>query len=70
MTHSARKGYDVLVARFEDVKIVFLDVVMPEVDGVECLQWIKENPEIAHIPVYMLSGLEVRMYCTYSLCIR
>jgi CheY-like chemotaxis protein len=31
------------------------------VDGVECLCWIKESPEIAHIPVYMLSGLEDSM---------
>jgi CheY-like chemotaxis protein len=59
--NSARAGYDVLQVRFEDIKIIFLDVMMPEVDGVECLQWIKENPKIAHIPVYMLSGLEDNM---------
>jgi len=56
--NSAKKGYDILCARGEEIKIIFLDVVMPQVDGVECLQWIKENADVAHIPVYMLSGLE------------
>lgn len=55
---SAKLGYDILLARKDEIILVFLDVVMPTVDGVECLQWIKDNPEVAHIPVYMLSGLE------------
>jgi CheY-like chemotaxis protein len=55
---SAEKGFDLLKKNTKDIQIVFLDVVMPKVDGVECLMWIKDNPEVSHIPVYMLSGLE------------
>ena len=55
---SAQEGFETLKANVKDIKLVFLDVVMPKVDGVECLTWIKDDPEIAHLPVYMLSGLE------------
>ena len=56
--NSAQSGFDKLKESPSKFSIVFLDVVMPKVDGVECLSWIKDDPEIAHVPVYMLSGLE------------
>lgn len=55
---SAETGFEYLKANAENVSIVFLDVVMPNVDGVECLEWIKGEPRLAHIPIYMLSGLD------------
>lgn len=55
---SAQVGFDLLKTRWKDVKIIFLDVVMPNVDGVECLSWIKSDPDTSNIPVYMLSGLD------------
>jgi PleD family two-component response regulator len=58
MCNSAQTGFDTLKQSPHKFTLVFLDVVMPKVDGVECLSWIKDDPEIAHIPVYMLSGLE------------
>ncbi|RYG97063.1 response regulator, partial [archaeon] len=61
VANSAQTGFDLLMGRKEDINLVFLDVVMPNVDGVECLGWIKECPDVAHIPVYMLSGLEDNM---------
>ena len=59
--NSAKMGFDILMNRKEDIDLIFLDVVMPTVDGVECLSWIKDNADVAHIPVYMLSGLEDQM---------
>ena len=56
--NSAQEGYDTLIDHPTKFSVVFLDVVMPKVDGVECLSWIKDVPEIAHVPVYMLSALE------------
>jgi CheY-like chemotaxis protein len=56
--NSAKQGFDVLLARRDEIVLVLLDVVMPTVDGVECLGWIKQHPDVAHIPIYMLSGLE------------
>lgn len=56
--NSAKMGFDILMAKQSEIDLIFLDVVMPKVDGVECLSWIKDSPDVAHIPVYMLSGLE------------
>eukprot|EP01031_Cornospumella_fuschlensis_P041592 gene41592-50757_t len=61
VANSAQTGFDILMTRKDDINLVFLDVVMPNVDGVECLGWIKDCPDVAHIPVYMLSGLEDNM---------
>lgn len=55
---SANEGFDLLREHREEIAIVFLDLVMPEVDGAECLEWIKDEPSVADIPIYMLSGLE------------
>ena len=55
---SAQDGFDMLKKNSRKYAFVMLDIVMPNVDGVECLSWIKDDPLISHIPVFMLSGLE------------
>lgn len=37
--------------------IVLLDVMMPEMDGFEVCRRIKSNPDVAHIPVVMVTAL-------------
>ncbi len=37
--------------------IVLLDVMMPEMDGFEVCQKIKQDPEVAHTPVVMVTAL-------------
>jgi len=36
-------------------KAVLMDVMMPEMDGIECLTRIKANPETKDIPVIMVT---------------
>ncbi len=36
---------------------IFLDVMMPRLDGIETVRAIKANPEIAHIPVVIVTAL-------------
>src|SRR5687768_16611358 len=60
-----KRGYEVVCAydgvdamerlRVEPFDLVLLDVMMPRVDGIQVLRWIKQNPATAHIPVYVLS---------------
>mmetsp|Transcript_3413 Transcript_3413/g.4799 ORF Transcript_3413/g.4799 Transcript_3413/m.4799 type:complete len:622 (-) Transcript_3413:198-2063(-) len=38
--------------------LVLLDIVMPGIDGIEVLSKMKSSPDLNHIPVAMLSGLE------------
>jgi len=56
--YAAQEGYDTLKESPDKFCLVLLDIVMPKIDGVELLSWIKDNPDIAHVKVYMLSGLE------------
>jgi CheY-like chemotaxis protein len=36
--------------------LVLLDIKMPKVNGLEALQWIRAQPALDHLPVYMLSS--------------
>lgn len=44
--------------RKEPFDLVITDVDMPNLNGLEFCQWIKSNPETAHIPVIVLSSLD------------
>ncbi len=35
---------------------VFLDVMMPDVSGIDVLKTIKESPDLTHLPVVMLTA--------------
>ncbi|CAB1108787.1 unnamed protein product [Ectocarpus sp. CCAP 1310/34] len=47
-----------LQAQPSSFDLILLDVVMPGLDGVEVLTRVKQDPQLSHIPVVMLSGLE------------
>lgn len=38
--------------------LVLMDVIMPEMDGIQALKEIKEDPGLRHIPVIMVSSLD------------
>jgi CheY-like chemotaxis protein len=42
----------------QDVDVVLLDLVMPEVDGYATLERIKANPQISHVPVIVVSAVD------------
>jgi class 3 adenylate cyclase len=63
------QGYDVIVA--EDglralmilrtdkaIDLVLLDVVMPEMDGIDVLRFMKGEAALSHVPVIMISALD------------
>jgi len=61
-----KAGYEVLtgtngrealeMVRAEKPDLVVMDVMMPEMDGFEALQKLKADPELAEIPVIMLTA--------------
>jgi len=64
------EGYEVIEAmdgdaglkkmKKEKPDLVLLDLILPEIDGFEVLATKKEDPEIAKIPVIILSNLGQR----------
>jgi len=42
----------------EQIDIVLLDIVMPELDGIAVLERLKETPEGKHVPVIMISAVD------------
>lgn len=62
-----KEGYEVYQAidgekgeeKIKEVKpdIVLLDLILPGIDGFEVLERVKKDPEVAEIPVIILSNL-------------
>ena len=44
------------IIRTKQIDIVITDLMMPNVDGLELTQFIKQNPETDHIPVILLTA--------------
>ncbi|MBI2919156.1 MAG: response regulator [Chloroflexi bacterium] len=54
----ARDGDEALaIARREKPDLVFLDILMPKVDGFKVCQALKADPATAHIRIVMLTAL-------------
>ncbi|PHR58561.1 MAG: response regulator receiver protein [Arcobacter sp.] len=51
---SAKKAYSIL--KNKKINLILLDVVMPDIDGVQACQSIRNTPETAHIPIIMVTG--------------
>ncbi|MCX8009959.1 MAG: response regulator, partial [Ignavibacteria bacterium] len=52
---TAFNGKDALQKISESIDLVVLDVMMPEIDGLELCKRIKANPSTAKIPVIFLT---------------
>jgi DNA-binding response OmpR family regulator len=56
---TAAGGLDGLdIAKAEEIDVILLDWMMPEMDGMEVLAELKRNSNTMHIPVFMLTGKE------------
>ena len=47
-------------AREEKPDLVLLDIIMPEVDGFQVCQQLKKDPQLAEIPVIMITSFSER----------
>ena len=54
----AKNGKEALVrVGVNKPQLILLDIIMPEMNGFDVCQKLKKDPETAHIPIIMLSGL-------------
>ncbi len=52
--HSGREGVEVAMKVRPD--LIFMDILMPDLDGYEATELIKQNPTMKDIPVIFLTG--------------
>ncbi|GIO96462.1 histidine kinase [Paenibacillus lautus] len=60
--HTAQNGFECLemLYKYQTIDAVLLDMVMPEMDGVETMKRIRENPEWAELPIIVMSSNTMR----------
>lgn len=51
-----RAGFDYLAQNYQHIDIVFLDLMMPDMDGLEVLQKIQKLPHLSNIPIILQTG--------------
>ena len=55
---TAKDGYEAIEqTRSKKPDLILLDVMMPGIDGFETCRRLKEDPEVSHIPVVMVTAL-------------
>lgn len=60
--HTAQNGFECLelLYKHQTIDAVLLDMVMPEMDGIETMKRIRENPEWAELPIIVMSSNTMR----------
>jgi CheY-like chemotaxis protein len=56
--HTAEDGFQAigLLRRFDDIDMILMDMMMPELDGFETMARIRSNPATANIPIIALTA--------------
>jgi two-component system cell cycle response regulator DivK len=66
-TLQTREGLQALaLAQTHRPDLILMDIQLPEISGLEVTRWLKEDPDLAHIPVvavtaYAMKGDEERI---------
>lgn len=56
VARDGQEALDLLAARVEPPRVVFLDLKLPKIDGLDVLRRIKSNPATQKIPVVILTS--------------
>jgi two-component system, cell cycle response regulator DivK len=60
-TVRARNGLEVLdLARAHRPDLILMDIQLPEVSGLDVTRWLKEDPQLAHIPVIAVTAFAMK----------
>ncbi|HTG64767.1 MAG TPA: response regulator, partial [Flavobacterium sp.] len=56
IAHQGETGFQ--YAKKYNPKAIILDMKLPGIDGWTVLKWLKEDPELKHIPVHVMTGMK------------
>jgi two-component system cell cycle response regulator DivK len=48
------------LARQHKPNLILMDIQLPEVSGLQVTQWLKDDPELAHIPVVAITAFAMK----------
>jgi two-component system cell cycle response regulator DivK len=50
----------VKLAREHKPDLILMDIQLPEVSGLQVTQWLKDDPDVAHIPVVAITAFAMK----------
>jgi DNA-binding response OmpR family regulator len=56
LASSGTKGIE--IAKAQNPKLILLDILMPEINGLDVLKELKQDEKTKNIPVYLLTNLQ------------
>ncbi len=56
LAENGQKGFDILREQHRDICLVFLDWQMPKMDGLEFMRLSRKVPEMASVPIIMVTS--------------
>lgn len=60
-TRQTREGLKAIsIARSFNPDLILMDIQLPEVSGLEVTKWIKDDADLAHIPVVAVTAFAMR----------
>jgi two-component system cell cycle response regulator DivK len=60
-TVETRNGNEVLsIARSKKPDLILMDIQLPEVSGLDVTKWLKDDPELKHIPVIAVTAFAMK----------
>ena len=60
-TLQTREGLSALaLARENRPDLILMDIQLPEISGLEVTKWLKDDPELAHIPVIAVTAFAMK----------
>ena len=60
-TLQTKEGLEALkIAREHKPDLILMDIQLPEVSGLEVTRWLKQDPELNHIPVIAVTAFAMR----------
>lgn len=60
-TVQTRSGVEAVgLARQHMPNLILMDIQLPEVSGLQVTQWLKDDPELAHIPIVAITAFAMK----------
>jgi two-component system cell cycle response regulator DivK len=60
-TVQTRSGVEAVgLARQHKPNLILMDIQLPEVSGLQVTQWLKDDPELAHIPIVAITAFAMK----------